>query len=61
MKKSEGNYLNPDWAEEGANIPHDWTKYVSEEVRGLWGDFSESQRMALGRCFDDIASLEEWD
>lgn len=55
------NYLNPEWAKKGVNIPHDWTKYVSEEVRGLWGDFSESQRMALGRCFDDIASLEEWD
>lgn len=58
---SEGDYLYPEWASRDTNTPHDWTKYVSEEVREDWENFSESQRMALGRCFDDIASREEWD
>ncbi|HDX8785368.1 recombinase RecA [Klebsiella michiganensis] len=58
---SEDNYLCPEWAKTGNNIPHDWKKYVSEEVMAIWGNFSESQRMALGRCFDEIASREEWD
>lgn len=57
---NKDNYLYPEWAGGDANTPHDWTKYVSEEVRSIWGDFSESQRIALGRCFDDIASREEW-
>ncbi|HAT1563741.1 hypothetical protein RZP54_26025 [Raoultella ornithinolytica] len=58
---SEDNYLCPKWTENGANAPHDWKKYVSEEVREIWGEFSVNQRMALGRCFDEIASREEWD
>ncbi|HDX8688641.1 TPA: hypothetical protein RQO41_002862 [Klebsiella michiganensis] len=58
---SEDNYLCPECVKKDANIPHDWKKYVSEEVMAIWGDFSVSQRMALGRCFDDIASREEWD
>ncbi|MBZ7581162.1 hypothetical protein FML15_28200 [Klebsiella michiganensis] len=58
---NEDNYLNPKWAGREVNTPHDWTKYVSEEVREIWGEFSVNQRMALGRCFDDIASREEWD
>ncbi|MBZ7580084.1 recombinase RecA [Klebsiella michiganensis] len=58
---NEDKYLFPSWAKKGSNIPHDWKKYVSEEVMAIWEDFSVNQRMALGRCFDDIASLEEWD
>lgn len=58
---SEDNYLYPKWSETNANIPHDWMRYVTEEVRAIWGDFTINQRIALGRCFEEIASLEEWD
>lgn len=61
VKMSEGDYLYPEWADRDVNTPHDWTKYVSDEVRAIWADFSVSQRMALGRCFDEIASREEWE
>ncbi len=58
---SEDNYLYPTWVKNASNAPHDWKKYVSKEVREIWGEFSVNQRMALGRCFDEIASREEWD
>ncbi len=58
---SNDKFLEPDWPETSTNIPHDWMKYVSEEVRSIWGGFTVSQRIALGRCFEEIASLEEWD
>lgn len=58
---SEENYLYPKWPEKSANAPHDWRKYVSEEVRSIWAEFTFSQRISLAKCFEDIASLEEWE
>ncbi|HBT4645547.1 recombinase RecA [Klebsiella pneumoniae] len=54
-------FLNPKWTEIGTIKPHDWKRYVSHEVRAIWGGFTPEQRILLGRCFEEIANNEEWD
>lgn len=61
MKMNNDKFLEPKWPQVNSNIPHDWMKYVSQDVREIWLSFTVSQRVTLGRCFEDIASLEEWD
>lgn len=55
------DYLTPAWRNDGAHTPHDWHNYVSDEVRSLWHTFTDEQKLALGKCFEEIASREEWD
>lgn len=53
------DYAAPDWATAGR--VHDWKRHVSQEVRAMWGDFTDRQRAALARQAEDAAEREEWD
>lgn len=58
---SREHYIMPDWPAKDSRESHDWRKYVSNDVRKIWSDFTTDQRVALGECFDEIASREEWE
>ncbi len=53
------DYIYPDW-DKGGKV-HNWKNYVSDELKALWEEFSEKQRIVLGENFDSIASDEEWE
>lgn len=52
-------YLNPKW--ENAGRVHDWRNYISNELRTVWGTFTDAQKIALGENAEEIAGREEWD
>lgn len=58
---NDDKYLNPEWPKNSVITPHDWMRYVSQDVRLLWSTFTPGQRVALGQCFEEIATFEDWD
>ena len=52
----EHEAINPDWSTGG--YFYNWKKYISDEVRGMWGTFTTEQKMALYRQSEEIADLE---
>ena len=54
-----GNPLNPKF--EDAERVHDWRNYVSENLRAIWGTFTDDQKYIIAESFDRIADREEWD
>lgn len=53
------DYISPRWWEE--RKVHCWRNYISEEVKGMWGDFSYSQRKAIAENMQEIVDREEWE
>lgn len=52
-------YANPDW-EEGGRV-HNWRRYISEELRSIWGSFTLFQRRVIAENAQEQADNEEWD
>ena len=50
---------SPRW-EEGGSV-HNWRRYVTEEVRSIWGTFTPEQQAALYRQAEEMAGKEEWE
>lgn len=46
--------------DEGGKV-HNWRNYVGEHVRALWATLSDTQKVAIVRDADELASGEHWD
>lgn len=57
------DYADPNWAEHDAKLKHvhEWKSYIGEELRGMWGTFSDGQKKAIAANAQDIADREQWD
>ena len=53
------DYAEPEWS--AAGRVHDWRNYINDEIKLMWESFSLTQRAALSRQAEEIASCEEWD
>lgn len=54
------DYLEPKWDVPRPRV-HQWTTYISDELREMWPTFTPEQRAAIARNAAAIASDEEWD
>jgi hypothetical protein len=57
-------YCNPNWALFDASsgpAVHEWMAYVPDELREIWPELTDHQRVIIGRTLDDIAGREHWD
>lgn len=64
MPTIEGKYTPEDWQNPDFSKTHkchDWRNYVSEDVAALWPTFTDEQKQALARCFEEQAERENWD
>jgi len=48
---------HPDW--EHQESIHEWKNYVSTEVMEIWESFTDAQKMALSKSYDETAENEE--
>lgn len=60
----ETDYLPPDWEHPNWSEyrkTHCWRNHVGEEVIVLWETFSLTQKRALAKHAEELASAEEWE
>ena len=53
------DYAEPAWA--NAARAHEWKNYISDEVRGMWQEFTDKQQASLARQAEENAGRESWD
>lgn len=51
--------IKPDW-ESGGRV-HNWKNYISEELRSIWGTFSQMQRIIIAENALALADNEDWE
>ncbi len=59
MENTPPDWQRPDW--NSAGPVHEWKNYIGDEVRVMWGMFTDAQKRALARHADNIAGREEWE
>jgi len=59
MSLPDSNPYVPDW--ENKNKCHDWKNYVSADVKRLWPQLTDEQKVAIAANFQQIADQEDWD
>lgn len=53
------DYAEPDW--QAVRRTHEWKRYISEELRMMWHQFTPEQRAAIARMAQGQADAEDWD
>jgi hypothetical protein len=59
MEDLPNDWNAPIWKD--ARKVHEWKNYISEEMRALWGTFTDAQKQAIAQNAKRIASQEHWD
>jgi hypothetical protein len=53
------DWQNPEWG--AIQKCHNWRRYISEDLQGLWPELSGRQRLIIAANAQDIADVEHWD
>lgn len=52
-------YIHPDWNDDSRI--HNWKNYATDDLRNEWDNFSDNQKIIIGKALQEIALQEEWD
>lgn len=53
------DWFKPSW--ENCNYTHEWKRYVNEELKNEWNNFTDSQKKILAKNMQELADREEYD
>lgn len=59
MGNAPSDWDQPEWDKAGR--VHDWKNYISDELRAMWGTFTDVQKQAIARQAEEAASNECWE
>lgn len=54
-------YLRPVWPSNKEKLIHDWRRYISQDMRDVWYEFTDYQKQIIYENAQAIADAEEWE
>lgn len=57
--ETPADHAEPRWDQ--LRRAHEWKRYISEELRLMWHEFTVEQRAAIARMAQGQADAEDWD